>query len=361
MLSGIERTNATDQAIITVFIFCGGVIQILPTIASLPVLLTELTSSSTTLLFPADLAGILAYFVTTLAYCYVVAQVLIPRRMPSPILIQLVGVFLTFVIVLASFVGLYASQLQKNSLFYTVLASQLAISLLISGIFAFLIGLIQYLLLRRILGLSFNSIDTETFFVDSPYSDTLHILQDKGFLDLHNLAINEETPTVIALSRSVGFQRQILVATPSDAGTILCSVAFEVRYETITKTLNASDTMLDITRHIKGRLEEHKSEISFSKRTGQERATRIANALAMKGAESAFGIVKRFSAFQKVISIGIILFLVLTSYLYSNHQLSGSNYFEGLTVVVIGGILGLAPLVADTLRERSAFRKALLE
>src|SRR2546427_12348359 len=114
-MQGIQarRNLAIDYvpARITLLVLCGIVIQILPTIATLQLLINSL-NLGLAILFPYDATAFGAYFFMTIAYSYFVSAVFPPRRLVSPVLIQFGAVFLTTIILIVAYVGLYAAQLQ---------------------------------------------------------------------------------------------------------------------------------------------------------------------------------------------------------------------------------------------------------
>ena len=189
--------------------YLGIAFQLFIVIPSFPSMLQFLNSNSIAFLFPYNATAFVFYFVFTIFYTYFVTTIFRPRRLVSPLWIQMGAVVTTGLVLLVDVFVYYGSPTLQ--LRYFQVAVDFSFTLVLSGMIAFMAGFAQYLFVRRIIGLSFENIDERSYTVAKSFETVSKTLTDPDFLYLYDLDIRQQTETIVVLERRVLRQRQTIV------------------------------------------------------------------------------------------------------------------------------------------------------
>jgi len=137
----------------------------------------------------------------------------------------------------------------------------------------------------------------------------------------------------------------------------LALTACEVIFDTIQRTTRSSITLEGII----GTLEQILQTKLVRRQIEDESASKIANAIALRETESPLTIFSKMETPQKVV-LGILMaFFLISTALFAYGKLDESQYYEGIIVVIIGGVLDFIPNIAESLTRKRTIKRVVKE
>jgi hypothetical protein len=297
---------------------------------------------------------LLGYFVMTIIYCIVTSLLFHPKRIISPINIQ-VGTATTF-----SIFKIY-NTVQTTQFMSTI--GNLAGSLLFLTIFLIIIGWVQLPIVKWVIGLNFDSIDRTSFQIDGNLRDIMRILGDE-FCNVWKFSRRRDNPKAkkpIWVMKRFSLNRDFVVLAIGQSNNknkcILATVAFHADQYGISKTKNASEIRNSIINDIEVRLMSSNLELNPTPLDKTDDAiSTIAYEHAIAGTHSKIEITKGFFRniprfYRYAICITFIAFVGITI-VFGMKLLDLSAYIGVAVVLVIALIIELGvPLREELSRQ----------
>ncbi len=172
-LDYIQRQVANSQ--LAIFVFGGAILEVLLSLKQIPLAVYYFASASIILL-PTDALSAVSVFVVPLVYCSIISSYVSPKRIVSPLLVQVGAVLIASVFILN---GVYAEyQSISISIPLTTVFAFTAVSLGISvGLWA-VVGLLQGFFVRWLVGLNLLSINEKRYGLNAPMDAIISTFED---------------------------------------------------------------------------------------------------------------------------------------------------------------------------------------
>ena len=224
------------------------------------------------------------YFTLTIIYCTIMSLLFHPKQIVSPVNIQIGTSFIVSLFLiynqLATF-GTFPIEQQTNFLLGLILILFFACSLLIMA------GFIQFIIVRWVIGLNFDSVERVSFTVNKNPKKVLEILGD-GFLDVWEFSRKKDNPKaktnpiwILKCHDLYGNSIVLTIGTPTGKTeeSILAFVAYHRSAYAISKSESASNMQKSIINDIKERLTQFdsNSEVKPSDKTDDPISIRAYN------------------------------------------------------------------------------------
>jgi len=286
------------------------------------------------------------YFVMTIVYCSIASLVFHPKRIVSPVNIQ-VGTAVTFSII-QTYIQYSAVQAIKPMSAYetlTFIGNQAGNFLLVTLILI-VIGITQLSIVKWVIGLNFDGIDRASFSINGKVKDIIKIL-DTEFLTVHGFNRRKDNPRAknpIWVLKRWDVNGNFVILTigthmEDEDKTILASTAFRRSDYGISKNNIASAMRDSIINDIKVRLEASTLKLIVTKIEGVDDFVSLkaySHSLAptlskIEIAEKFFREIPRHHLYSIIITF-VALFAVVVAFVM---HLLDTNTFIGVFVAII--------------------------
>jgi hypothetical protein len=294
----------------------------------------------------------IAYFILTVVYCTLASLLFRPKRIISPVNVQL-GTAVTFSIILIYRILTFTNPKTISQL-TTILGNQTSSMVVITIILLFT-GFYQLLIVNWIVGVNFFGLDKKTYSVTGSIQRVDKVLQ---FLTLRRYTRHLGPNGEIIYRKRTNDQVIISLSSGSTLGSsTLATVAFHKGIYSLEPSKIASDFRDSVIFELSARLAAHDSSIKITEIHSFDDPASICahncassySASKIPSAESFGAILERISTFYRII-IGITLFsLIGITIVYWVHF----NQFDFNTYVTItvGLLIALFIEVGIPLRE----------
>jgi hypothetical protein len=305
------------------------------------------------LVIPSTFLSLGLYLVLPIIFCSIASLLLHPKRVLSPIYVQiaLVSVIMIMVVYRVSSSGL-------------IVTDQSFLNLVLSYVFSLFfwgtIGWLQLKMVGWIVMSSVESMDQVTYSIDESLDSVLKCLKD-DFFKVWRFREESDKKNVKIFKRSDDQDRFVVIAIGSEseksAKTIIATVAFQVDSYVMRKTKRASAIRDSIINDIKGRLKFSLKKENQDFITDDFVSSR-AYIRALDLTKSKFEIIQEFwknipKPFRIPIYITVGLFLLI-SFLYSQNLGVDSNTYVTTSIALFIAVtieLGI-PLIKDLVAQK---------
>lgn len=352
LMEKLRKPSSRSLFFATIFIIPFQTVLLIPfSIESLSVLQDKPLN-----LFQNNPIILVGYMLLPIVYCIVVSLFFQPKRLVSPLHVQ-IGTFTLFsLIIINSFL--------KSSITLTTIEN-LFMALFLIAIIIITIGLAQFLIVRWVVGLNYNDSDRASFIINGSPKEITKIL-GKGFLRTRRFILkkeyeNADNPITI-LSCEDTSRNVVIIAfgTPQDNKDkcILATVAFHKNLSWISKSQTATEKRSSILHDIEGRLKRYNPKFTvspFEKVDDFVSVTAFSyiELLTQSKIETTIGFFKRISKFvRRIIYFTIFALVVLTVACYMNY-IDVNTYIS----VIIPTIIILIIEFGSTLRDGLSIKK----
>ena len=293
--------------------------------------------------FPDTIPLIITYLLLPIVYCIVVSQLFHPKRLVSPINIQIgtITVFSIVIIYLALNNPLLISPQGFENLFTSVF---------FLDVFMGMIGFIQFIIVRWVIGLNFDSIERVSYSVNGSVRDILAILGN-DFLIAHDFSRkkdkqNVENPIWVLKCRDPYGNSVILTIGKHNSDndkTIIASTSYRTSLYGISKSQAATAMRTSIINDAEMRLNRSKLKLTLTPiENVDDRVSTNAYVHSLAATRSKTEITVEFLRnipryYLYAIIITIIAFVGVTIAFASN--LMDSNGFVGALVVIVVALI----------------------
>jgi hypothetical protein len=333
-------------------------------VALIPLLLIPLEPLMTQslVIYPTNMAYIVAYFAIPLIFYIGASLLLNPKRIISPLYAQ-IGTIAIITIILtfrASTTSIHTSDQMSalvQSLFQTI---SFWAMLLVEG------GVIQLLFVRWVIRLSFDSIDRESYFVEGKSPQEVVSLLGKSFLNAHHFEKPRQQGSVWITKRfDPRSKSSLIIAIGEQVGApkncIIATIAFRRGMYVIKRDKAASDIRDEMFDNIKGKLltvDPNVRLIKLSDETLNDDASSVAYEEARDVTISRLGAISEkardIPLYYKVLIGGTLIALVA---LVLAQLIGYGNFTELIATVIIALVLEIGLPLRDELREQLSKRE----
>jgi hypothetical protein len=248
---------------LTLIILVGAVLQISLIIGTIWYLFQTNAFQNSSSILIQIIPMIIAYFVLTIIYGVVMSLMIRPKLIVSPFYIQ--GVTIVFLILMiATTVIVFPSSFQTEEQRESIVAN---ISMFF--VFIFVTGLIQELIVRKLVGLTGTREDTEkqTYNVNASFETLARYLTDVAFLKRYFLTVKEyDKDFLVIMSKKQAPTQQVFVLVSDEndhASSILTTICYQIRFDTFFKTNAAREEREIILGTLERRMRREKSDFGF--------------------------------------------------------------------------------------------------
>jgi len=313
---------------------------------------------------------ILGYTLFPIVYCTLVSFLAIPRRLISPLNIQ-IGTFVFGTIIVldkALFSTPYFGTLPSVQI--TNLATVLTVYLVVAGVFTVTLGFVQTIAVRFLIGLNLEDLDPVSYRINASLS-FLNTQMDKNFRDSFNLSKQTDDDGIVIMKGNNDALSIVLCIKEfrdeisEKVDCILATVAYESRFTVVTKTEAASTWRDSFVWALRGKSMRQYATIEFVRlETLDDPASMRAYNLAKEPTEGRVRIGLQFlSGLPKELKSGIIVTVIawLAIFFIWAIQYLSNDGFIGTSVFIIVALfveIGIA-LREDTSRSKSTRKSAL--
>ena len=312
--------------------------------------LSPLTVDQTTLGVP-QLMYLLGYFGFTIAYCVATTLSFNPKRIVSPLNIQLMVATILVIV----FSGILLSQkLTPNPQNITTFASFVVIAVLVPFLLGFA-GLVQSEIVRRIVGLNGTeeNLDRLTIRLNGDFQTVSNTLKTKEILNLANFRIKEKESTLILKSRLIDTKEKIIFVLTRDPRdplyhSILSTVVYEAGFYSIFKSSLAVTRRDSIIGEIEKRVSLKRLPLD-DKESFNNEPSRIALRLALKATEPKIFVIGKIPRHILLIVTATIVFLGILIYSWIFGKFITQDLFvTSLVIVIVALLFEFIPFVRES-------------
>jgi hypothetical protein len=310
--------------------------------------------------FPPTSITVAVFVVLPLVYCTIASLFFRPKRIVSPLLVQIgtMVVFSTVVIVQAT---------TSNALSFTSPATyqNVVTNLIFIAMIAFIVGFMQEVIVKWVVALNFDSVDRATFTVEMTPKDflttTYDILRDVWEFNRRKDNPEAKSENVIWVLRAYDRYSNYVILTVghiqgSEGKSTVATVAYHAGWYGVSKTKHASEMRDSIIRDINGLLTQNEKPnlvlvkdvddtISVKAYDHALEVTRAKTEIAL----DFFKKIRRYYLFA-IIFTGIAL--IATSIAYATGFLDSSGYIGSIVVIGIAFVLEFGASLAEEISKR---------
>ena len=329
------------------------------TLLFIPVSMDSLSAleNSEMSLFPESQFVMVIYVLLPIFYCIIVSLFFHPKRLISPINVQ-IGTVIVY-----STIVIYHSSTLVDLTFTTYL--NLFGSIFILASIAIMIGIFQFIIVRWVVGLNLDSVDRSSYIINGKLKDIMKAL-DGDFISVWGLSRRKENPKakkpIWILKRKDIFNNHIIIAIGShpenEEKCILATTSFHLSNLGISKTEKSSARRDSILNDIECRLKKTGLQLSIIPITEiNDTISYRAYAHAIKVTNSKIDIVKGFfknlpKYYKWAIIITILIFVIITVGCYLEY-IDFNTYVGVVIVIIITLFIEVGSLVREELLRKN--------
>ncbi|MCL5067721.1 MAG: hypothetical protein M1368_05130 [Thaumarchaeota archaeon] len=314
---------------------------------------------------PNNVLQLIAYLVVTIVYTTTLSSLLKPKRIISPLYIQVTTSTIALIIMgayLYQIAPAYLSGLSTTS--YTIIQENYVITAFAAIFSASILGAGQNLLVRWLVGLNGDEddIDVRSFrFTGTDIKTFAKLLINDPYLR-HNGLFRRTFKKGIFYMRTFRNDRDriILLAgpapnqpsnSPQTHAITLATVACKLGAYTIRKDPNISEDRDNVVRHIQQKVAQLGYEMKEANNDND--VATIASKLALSEAQSRFTELKNLRTVHKILLVITLAYFVAIGYFALQNFLTASETINALIIGAAGLIFELTPWIRDTVSSRT--------
>lgn len=297
----------------------------------------DLSSSNNILYF----AG---YVILTIVYCIILSLAFHPKRIVSPINVQVgtATVLSAFLIYSQTANMRITSTIQALELF-----ESLALATIILTFFLVAVGVFQFLVVKWVVALNFDSVDRMSFLVDGKTEEIMKILGDE-FVDVWEFSRRKDNPRakkpIWVLKCRDPYGNSIILTLGSYSGDekkcVLATVAYHKGLYSISESKTSSGMRVSIINDVRERLRQSDLKLSLAQMDGvDDPVSSKAYSHALASTLPKTEITKEFFRnIPRYYLYGIIatsIALLSMSAAFALHLLDSGTYVGGVIVLVV--------------------------
>ncbi len=214
---------------------------------------------------------LVGYFVLTIVYCVLASLAFHPKRIISPINVQ-IGTIVVISAILFS-AELMSSRIYSTSQALSIVTNVLFLSVLLAVVLG-VIGFIQFLIVLWAIGLNFENVERVSFSVNTKSEEVISVLGD-DFIDVWGFSRQKDNPSskkkniiwVLKCRDAVGNHVVLTIGShPLDANkTVIATVTYHSTVYSIDKSKEATEMRVSIINDISGRLLSFNQQFALTK------------------------------------------------------------------------------------------------
>jgi hypothetical protein len=303
--------------------------------------------------FPDTLTTGFAYFVLPIIYCIIVSLLFHPKRIVSPLWVQ-IGTQVIFSAIVITNVMPTAD--------FTVPETygNLVGSLLLTALLAIMIGFIQEIIVKKVVALNFEDCDRVSFTVDMNPKDFLKTVGD-DLRDVWEFNRKKDNPKakpeniIWVLRTNDSYSNYVIITVGSVRGnenkSIIATVAYHASAYGISKSENASKMRNSIIRDINGLLaENNKPTLSPTEEMDDAISVKAYNhTLAVTRPKTAIvaDFFKRIRRYYLFAMIFTIVTFIATTIAWMAKVIGNSDYINSIILIGVALVVELGASLAE--------------
>ena len=294
---------------------------------------------------PAILQNILIYFVICFIYCFLSSISFTPKRMISPLHVQIASVGM---IIIQLIIGFHHDQLVIQNSYTFFVNSFSAIS--VYAVMFIMIGWMIERGLKILIGISGTERDLvkRTFTINMKYKDVKQTLKNSDFRKDHEFRIIDNTDEKLVLkTRSYENIKIVLVCMPFEQDqTIISIVGHGLNYDSIINSRRARKRISSLERDINDELKDLESNVKPVDYEGNDSESyEEAKQIALKSTKIIF----RNLPLRLIVTISVLISVGIWLIQPLNEQKITQDAYVAVWLAIITTII---LLVVPTLREK---------
>lgn len=297
-----------------------------------------------------------SYVLITVVYCIGASLAFSPKRIVNPLWVQLLTLVFSILIVSEGVASSSSFALNQYLSFYHLTVSSVIGGLgLIYGMFMVVIGLMQWVVVRSLVGLNGGEagLDKMTYSFDLDFKSIAKSVKNKDFQSVGSLVVRQETTELLLLSNYAGGSGDKLVLClsphPDDSGkTLLATVAYHASGFSLGKSDSASAWMKSVRLYLEDAIGHKGTEVS-----GESAPLALAVSFALRRTRASVASVRDIPRYY-LFAIGLTLLLALAfslSYFWYG-VITETEYTDALALILVALLVELGPAVAESLRKK---------
>lgn len=295
---------------------------------------------------------LIGYFIITIAFSIPASLSFKPKRIVSPLYIQIItGVFI---------LGIISNYLILNANLFSERAIQNAlVSTLLIVVTMIVTGFVQTEIVKRVVGLNgiLNDLDRKTYRLSTDFQKISSEMRKKPFLNLSDFKIIEfDNNTLVLASKSYVHEKLVLVASEDPKKpleTILATVSYEVKHESITKSENASAIMKSVVMYLINTIKNLEPSIQIVEESLENEISNKASVYALSPTRSKFAGLRGTPRYYIFVTIFIAVVGIATTIAYFVEIFGEELYFGTLVLIALEALFVFVPLVRESSKEKS--------
>jgi len=308
--------------------------------------------------FPDTLTTGFAYFLLPIIYCIIVSLLFHPKRIVSPLWVQIGTQVIFSTIVITN--AMTSASFREPQTYQNLVASLLGVALI-----AIMVGVVQEIIVKRVIALNFEDIDRASFTVDMNPKDFLKVVGDilRDVWEFNRRKDNPKAKTenvIWVLKTHDRYGNYVILVVGSILGNKNKSTVATVAYHTstygISKSKNASNMRNSIIRDINGLLTENsKPNLVPAKEVNDTISAKANNhALAVTRPKTAivadfFKRIRRYYLFAMIFT-AVVFAAMTVAYVTSVIMLN--DYINSIIIVGIALVFELGASLAEEWHSR---------
>jgi hypothetical protein len=316
--------------------------------------------NNTANLAPNGIPFLVGYFVLTIVYCAGSSLVFHPKRIVSPINVQVGTAFVLSAILIINMLDTTKPTTTSQAL---TLIGNLSGILIVLALFLVAVGFVQFLIVRWVVGLNFDSIDRASFTVKMSPEDFLRtvgdILHDVWEFNRRKDNPKAKTNIIWVLKTRDPYGNSVVLTVGSVLGnnnkSVLVTVAYHASSLGVSKSKTASEMRNSIINDIKERLMDSK-RLTLTPTDIDDHVSVKARNHALAITRSKIEITREFfqsiSRYYLYALIATVIAFLAISIAFAIGLLDSGTYVGAVIVVAVALIFDLGASVRDELSRR---------
>jgi hypothetical protein len=209
--------------------------------------------ATTTTLSPNGIPFLIGYFVLTIVYCAITSFLFHPKRIVSPINVQIGTAFILSLMMIWH-------MLETPTTTPILDIMTMAIALLVFSAILIAVGFIQFLIVRWVVGLNFEGLDRVTYAINTDFKTVANKVIDIDFLRRYGFNRKHDVGKILVYKLRWASGESIIftlgVDSKNNSNTILATVAYQQTLDWVCEFKQASSLRDDLITVLTKRLTE---------------------------------------------------------------------------------------------------------
>lgn len=294
--------------------------------------------------FEPQLFAIIGYFALTIIYSIPTSLSFTPKRIISPLNIQIITVGMLLIILSISLMLGESRSIDTES--YLVSITLISLMMILAGV-------AQTEFVKRAIGMNgtIEDLDRKSYLINMTFTKVASVIKQETLLNLGEFKIMKDSTDMIVLkSKLRTFEKMIMVISKfgdKSEKTLLATISYESRYYSIFKTPNASKLMGSIYGELKSDLKKLQTDLKITEKEPNDLVSLEASRYALRETQSKFGSVNELPRYYIFVSIFIIVTAIIISVAYYYKMISDELFIGSIILIVVEGLFVFIPVAIE--------------